>query len=119
MDVKYHDRRRQLKKSDFFFSLELCEQGGEFGLSFLIPFFPPSPISRTVSVDVKYHERRRQLKTTEPWSCVNREVNLGSHSLTHSSPSPINSTVSVDIKHHGRNKQMVAGWQDWTDRRIV
>ena len=45
-----------------------------------------------VSVDAKHHERRRRRwrrrRTTEFRSCVNREVGLGSHSLSYSSPIP-------------------------------
>ena len=40
---------------------ELCEQGGGSGLSFPIPFFPPSLISHTGFVGVKSHGRRRCL----------------------------------------------------------
>ena len=35
-------------------------------------------------------------------SCVNREVGLGSCSLSHSSPVVLSHTVSVDLKHHER-----------------
>ena len=49
------------------------------GLSFPIPFFPPSLISHAVSVDVEHHEGRRLC--AELSSCVNREVGLGSPAL--------------------------------------
>ena len=40
-------------------------------------------------------------RVSEVRSCVNREVGLGSHSLSHSTtPSLINHTVSVDVKHY-------------------
>ena len=47
---------------------------------------------------------------SEPRSFMNREVGMGSHSLSHSSPVPnkhfdlkslINYAISVDVKHHG------------------
>ena len=73
----------------------------------LIPYsiLPLSLISRTVSVDVKHHGRRSR-RTTELRSCVNREVGLGSYSLSHSSAPPflISPTVSVNVKHHERKR---------------
>ena len=51
VDVKYHERRRHEVRVQ-----EPCEQGGGPGLSFPIPLFPPSLISRTVSEDVKHHD---------------------------------------------------------------
>ena len=74
---------------------ELCEQGSGPGLS-VIPYpiphpHPPTPphtptptslISHTVLVDVK------KLRTSELRSCVNRDVGLGSHSLSQSSSVP-------------------------------
>ena len=42
-------------------------------------------------------------RVSEVRSCVNREVGLGSHSISHSTtPSLINHTVSVDVKHYER-----------------
>ena len=67
---------------------ELCEHGGGgSGLSFCISHSSPSLIGLTVYVDVKHHERRRGFHA-ELGSCLNREVGLGPHSLSHSSPVP-------------------------------
>ena len=53
-------------------------------------------------------ERGTGLGWTELRSCVNREVGLGSHSISHSSsPSLISYTVSVDVKHQERRRQEV------------
>ena len=46
------------------------------------PILPPSLINHKVSVDVKHRERRRYSNSPELRSCVNREVGLGSHSLS-------------------------------------
>ena len=48
----------------------------------------PSLINLMVSVDVKKQERRKKRNSLELGGCVNREVGLGSHSLSHSSPRP-------------------------------
>ena len=40
---------------------ELCERGGEPGLSFPFLFFTPSLISVVVSVDVLHHEKRKNV----------------------------------------------------------
>ena len=66
---------------------ELCEEGG--GQRALIPYpiLSLSLINHTVSVDVKHRERRRR-RTSKLGCCVNREVGLGCHSLSHSSLVP-------------------------------
>ena len=45
-------------------------------------------------------------KLSEFRSCVNREVGLLSHALSHSPlPSPVSRMVSVDVKYHERKRE--------------
>ena len=58
---------------------------------------------------------------TELWSCVNQEVGLGSHSLSHSSPVPNKPYGFCGRKHHKRKKKELnsaeSHWGGFTNRR--
>ena len=77
VDLKHHGRKEEASTTS---GLRSCVKVEVATLG------SPSPISLMVFVDVKHHERRSL--TSEIRSCVNREVGLGSYSISHSSPVP-------------------------------
>ena len=48
---------------------------------------------------------------------MNREVGLGSHSLSHFPPSLISHTISVDVKHYER-RRLCAERKSCVDREV-
>ena len=95
-DVKHHGRKEEASTTS---GLRSCVKVEVATLG------SPSPISLMVFVDVKHHERRRL--TSELRSCVNREVDLGSYSISDSSPVPNKPYVFVDVikKHHKKDEE--------------
>ena len=93
------------KKEPGFRAQELCKLGGgldsqSFSHSSPVPNNPYGCRGRKAPCLLTY------LLTTSPElrNCVNREVNLGSHSLPTLHPSLINHTVSVEVNHHKRRR---------------
>ena len=119
--VNRHERRRLCAELKSCMNREVGLGSHSLSHSSPIPNIVMSQMSQMVSVDVIVNRHERRRLCAELKSCMNREVGLGSHSLSHSSPIPnivmtqMSQMVSVDVivnRHEWWKKKTVCRAQE-------